>query len=798
MVSFKIKSIQARLTITNFIVMSLFTTAVFYLIHQGNIQRLKKDLTSEVETYLSFINQDLIKIAYFDSIDMATDLTSRLRSFKKINSLVVINDKNESVFIYRKEDYTDLAIEKAGHPPFSVFHEKYFSALMPLIYNGGNYGEIQINVSTLNIDAATQDYEQQLYSFIFILVSASFFLSLLFNYLVSSPISKLIDNIKHIGKTGDFTSLITVKRKDEIGELFSGFNDMQRALSNAYKELNIQKIALDEHAIVSMADVDGAITFVNKRLEDISGYSKDELLGKNHRLFNSGLHPKEFFVDMYKVITCGEVWHGEMCNKDKQGVLFWLETTIVPIKKESGKPEGYIAIRTDITELKAIQEKAVYLAQHDVLTGLPNRLQADFYLKNALDRIQRNGLTLAVIFMDLNKFKVINDTLGHDAGDTVLIEISKRFKDGLRKVDFVGRHGGDEFVAIIEDVKDHLTLSRLLAKIMTMVGDPITINGKPTNVGVSMGVSLCPGDAETIDDLFVHADVAMYNAKKKGGSNYQFYTEDLNKKVVTRYRMESEIKEGLVNNEFFCVYQPKVNMLTKKIIGAEVLLRWKNGDGKFISPAEFIPVVEECGLIDEMWGLILDSSLSFVNKLHNKNKKIPLALNVSPLQFNDEFLGEKIIERLKYFSLPMNAISIEITEGLLIEDNANALKTLELISSQGISIAIDDFGTGYSSLKYLKDYPIDLVKLDISFISGIGLNKKDEQLVKTMIEMSIGLGKEVIAEGVETQKQSQFLIENGCQLAQGYLYSKPLTDNEFMAFIDDDSKVLPLSLKKLG
>jgi len=429
--------------------------------------------------YQSFVSQDLVKIIAFESVDTASDLTARLRTFQKINNLIVYNGEKKGVFYYTKNDYVPSNRSFEKWDKYSEFKDKTYITLTSLNYLKKDYGYVYIDVSTLNIDEALSNYKQQGVAFVFALVVASVLLTLLFNYFVSTPILILISALKYIGKTGDFSSLVDVKRNDEIGKLFTGFNEMQKAIQTANEELNDQKFALDEHSIVAITDVKGDITFVNKKFIEISGYTRDELVGKNHRIINSGYHSTEFFKDMYEVISGGQVWHGELCNKAKDGSLYWVDTTIIPLMLTSGKPKSYISIRTDISELKAVQKEAEYLSQHDVLTGLPNRSQVEFHLNRAIERSKRNNTSLALVFIDLNKFKVINDTLGHDVGDEVLIIVSNKFKASFRSVDFLARHGGDEFVAIVEGITDEINLSHLLSKVITSIEEPMLIDNKP-------------------------------------------------------------------------------------------------------------------------------------------------------------------------------------------------------------------------------------------------------------------------------------------------------------------------------
>ena len=787
---FKFNSIKAKLTLTNIVVLLILTGLTFYIIINRNLDRLMTDLVHEVETYNVFISQDLVKIVVFDSVDIASDLTSRLRSFKKINYLVVFDNNKQPKFYYIKESLSNKKLVPNDWGKISLFTDESYTSLSSLKYLDKDFGYVFIDVSTESIEQAFIDYKKQGAAFIGALVIASLLLAMLFKYLVSTPISKLIEKLKFIAETSDFTSMLSIKRNDEIGNLFSGFNEMQKAIQLANKDLDDQKFALDEHAIVAVTDTKGNIIFVNDKFTEISGYSHEELLGKNHRILNSGVHSVDFFRNMYKTIASGKVWQGEVCNKDKNGRFYWVATTIVPLLSEDQKPERYIAIRTDITELKTVQKEAQYLSEHDVLTGLPNRTQVASYIEKALERTNRRRTNLALVFIDLNKFKIINDTMGHEAGDNVLISVSELLQKSLRKMDFIARHAGDEFVVIFEDVSDEIVVSNLLEKIIKAAEKPIIVNHKEIHIGMSMGVSMYPLDACDSQELFAHADAAMYKAKEHGHSNYQFYTKDLNQIVLQRYKLESELRSALNNNELFVVFQPKVDLLQGKIIGAEVLIRWQQQNGKFVSPADFIPVAESCGLINNIWLLALNQSAKFAKLLSDCNKNIPLAINVSPVQFKYGSITDDITSTLSQFSLPSSALEIEITEGLLIDSRSGARDVLDDLSSKGIKIAIDDFGTGYSSLKYLKEFAIDYVKLDVSFVSGIGFNKDDEKLIKTMIDMSTSLDKKVIAEGVETEKQRDYLISHGCDYAQGYFYSKPLVEEDFLILLNDGSDVI--------
>ncbi len=775
-------SIKTRLAIVNFVVLLLLISFIFFHTMQSNVNRLKTELENNVDAYVNFISQDLVNIMVFDSIDTASDLTSRLQYFSQIEQLVVYNQQHQGVFYYHGENQQNIDPTPKTWEPYSQYDEHTYISLRPLLYQGQPYGYVYIHVSTANIEQALINFRQQVVALIIALFIASALLTLLFNYFVSSPLTTLLNALKQISKTGRLEYPVTSQRKDEIGALFNGFNEMQQVIQKTNQDLKNQKYALDEHSIVAVTNLDGDITYVNQKFIDLSGYSKEELLGQNHRLINSGKHPRDFFRKMYKAITAGKVWHGVICNKTKSGQLYWVETTIVPLMGTDGKPKSYISIRTEVTQLIAVRKKAEYLSRHDVLTGLPNRFQVEEHLKRAIARARRNSSILAMIYMDLNKFKAINDTLGHEIGDKVLKTVAKRLSDCFRKTDFLARHGGDEFIAIIEDVHNEIELSHLFNKIIQTIEEPIFVADKQLYIGISMGISIYPTDAQDSKTLFSHADFAMYKAKDNHHSNYQFYTKDLNEKVLRRYTLESDLRTALNEDKLYCVFQPKVNIHTKEVMGAEVLIRWPQEDGSFISPAEFIPIAESCGLINSIWEIVLNSAIKMIKELERLKITLPLAVNVSPIQFNYGSLCRDIISALDNHTLSMHNLQIEITEGLLIDNNTKARNTLNKLSRQGILIAIDDFGTGYSSLKYLKEFPIHYVKLDLSFISGIGFNKDDEKLIQTMIKMARSLGKKVIAEGVENQHQLDFLIQNGCHYAQGYFYSKPLKAEEFITY----------------
>jgi diguanylate cyclase (GGDEF)-like protein/PAS domain S-box-containing protein len=545
----------------------------------------------------------------------------------------------------------------------------------------------------------------------------------------------------------------------------------EEALTRVNQELIEKQFAIDQAVIVAITDVKGLITYVNDNLCQISGYTCEELVGKTHRLLNSGTHSKKFFRDMYRQITNGHVWRGEICNKAKDGSLYWVDTTITPQLGPDGKPIAYMAIRVNITARKLAEAEIAYMACHDALTGIGNRAVLQEKLEEALARLRRRQETFAVLLLDLDGFKHVNDTLGHAAGDELLKELAGRLKSSLRETDVLTRLGGDEF-AIIQssEANQREAVIALAVRVLEIVARPFELDGQNVTIGTSIGIALAPEDAANSGDLLKKADLALYCVKSKGRNNFRFFDTEMSKGATERLQLLADMRAALIRKEFELYYQPVFDAKSQRPCGAEALVRWRHPVEGLLSPDRFIPLAEETGLMEPLGEWILEQACADAASWPDD---IKVAVNLSAVQFRSEKLFDIILCALVESGLPSERLELEITESVLMQDADSYGVVLQQLKNIGISIALDDFGTGYSSLSYMTSFPFDKVKIDKSFTQGLTNRPDCAAIVASVLTLARGLDIAVTAEGVETLQQFDLLRVAGVHQVQGYLFGRP-------------------------
>ncbi|WP_394190054.1 EAL domain-containing protein [Pseudoalteromonas atlantica] len=542
-----------------------------------------------------------------------------------------------------------------------------------------------------------------------------------------------------------------------LGEAFSQINDWLLILDSNYQPISVNNSFSDAFSINSDADKLNIKRFLSA-------------LGK---------HQYVEYINVLKTLKAKENWRGDAYIKSKTNPAHPIHISITAIAKETKEISYYVIVISDLTEQKRAENELRYLANYDPLTKLPNRTLMYQKINKVIQHADKNGTLAALLFIDLDKFKPVNDSFGHAVGDQLLCNITQRVNNMLSKDSVLGRQSGDEFLLLIQNIKSPQSLSTLVKSVSEELGKRVEINDFAINISASIGVALYPFDADSADMLIRHSDIAMMHAKQAGRNGFKFFTEQMNDKITQKLLLENALKDAFKDDLLFNYYQPIVNNKTKKINAVELLMRWKH-EGSFVSPAEFIPIAEEAGLIDVLTEQALDRALSELCSLLRSNPRFYLSLNLSPVHILKSNLSERLLLILARHHIKPSQLRLEITENTLLEDKEKASKQLHALRNAGFKLLLDDFGTGYSSLTYLSQFPIDVIKIDQSFVRNIGSDASNESIIKTIYLLAENLGLYCIAEGVETLEQIEFLNKLGCHDFQGYYFAKPMPASELL------------------
>jgi diguanylate cyclase (GGDEF)-like protein/PAS domain S-box-containing protein len=538
-----------------------------------------------------------------------------------------------------------------------------------------------------------------------------------------------------------------------------------------------------------VTDSGNLIVAVNDALCRLSGYTPAELIGQDPRILSSGRATPDFYATMWQALDAQDYWEGEIWNKQKDGANYPHRLKISTLRRADGSIANYVANFTEIHASHEVADRLAYLAYHDPLTNLPNRLAFESQLAQSLRACEREGNQLALMLIDLDNFKNINDTLGHHVGDQLLQNVAQRLRECVRASDLVARIGGDEFVVVLPDIESPLTAARVASKIQSNLADSYRIADHVLYATPSIGISLYPIDGGDPGTLLRNADTAMYHAKSAGRNNHQFYTARMNEAAGERLAMENELRQAIAaispaSSEFSLHFQPQIETVSGRVLGVEALLRWTNAKFGSVSPMRFITIAEETGLIQPLGDWVIWETCRLIRIMKAQGiAGIRVAINISAQQLRHENLLLLVRGALACYDLRPEDIELEVTESTAMENPEMTLSILDQLAAMGIMLAIDDFGTGYSSLAYLKHLPIERLKLDRSFVKDIETDANDAAICTATVALGHSLGLELVAEGVETEAQRDFLAGLGCDILQGYLYSKPMPFDETVAYL---------------
>ncbi|MBI4938188.1 MAG: EAL domain-containing protein [Nitrosomonadales bacterium] len=552
-------------------------------------------------------------------------------------------------------------------------------------------------------------------------------------------------------------------------------------------ELRIASVAFESHESMIITDTNGTILRVNHAFIESTGYSAEEATGQTPRILKSGRHDVNFYRAMWDTLIKTGKWQGEIWDRRTNGEIFPKWLTISAVKGADGTVSHYVGSHIDISESKAAQEEIKNLAFYDSLTQLPNRRLLIDRLQQALASSGRDGRAGALMFIDIDHFKVLNDTLGHTTGDMLLQQVARRLESCIREGDTVSRLGGDEFVVMLEglsrqSIEAAAQIEGLGEKILTSLNQPYQLASHEHHSTSSIGATVFHGNEHAIEDLLKQADIAMYQAKKAGRNTLRFFDSQMQDAINARAVLEGELRKALNLKQFHLYYQVQVDN-SLRTLGAEALIRWMHPERGLVSPAEFIPLAEETGLILPIGRWVLDSACAQLKAWQGNalTRGLVLSVNVSATEFRQASFMAQVQASVKLHGINPALLKLELTEGMLVENMENAIETMHALKKTGIQFSLDDFGTGYSSLQYLKRLPLDQLKIDQSFVRNLGSSNSDQAIVRTIIAMAASLNLEIIAEGVETEEQQQFLKDKGCSQYQGYLFGKPMPIGQFEA-----------------
>jgi diguanylate cyclase (GGDEF)-like protein/PAS domain S-box-containing protein len=545
-----------------------------------------------------------------------------------------------------------------------------------------------------------------------------------------------------------------------------------RLAAEAQRRLAERIISRSSEGIM-VTDAEGAIVDVNAAFEKITGYARADALGRDPTFLSSGRQDSEFYRQLWQTVRDTGCWQGELSNRRSNGEVYPAWLSLSTICDDAGCVAHYVGTFSDVSEAKAREASIQHMAHHDCLTGLPNRFLLTDRFKQVAAAAQRNDTRFALLFVDLDRFKNVNDTLGHVAGDQLLRGVAGRLQAMVRSTDTISRQGGDEFIVLLGEIDAPEAAAQVASNLLQVLGEPFVLGGHQVTVTPSIGIAVAPEDGCDLDSLMKHADRAMYDAKKQGRNNYQFFRREMNARSLELLLMENDLRQALRKGEFELHYQPQFATASRQLVGVEALLRWRHPERGLVPPAEFLPMAEETGLIVAIGQWVLANACrQAANWRAHGWPELRMSVNLSAVQFRRRDVGAQVREALATSGLPAPALELEVTESMLMSDAEGTATTLDKLSAIGVLLAIDDFGTGYSSLAHLRRFPVDALKVDPAFVRTLG-DADGDAVCSAIVGLAHSLHLEVVAEGVETPAQYDWLTAAGCQYVQGYYTGRP-------------------------
>lgn len=753
-------------------------------------------LKDELIVLASVISNRSSAAVVFDDAELANNNLESLTFQSSIVSACIYKMETSRIgssTTTRLASYPNTEISCPTYSPVDTLlveggNSQFVEIVQPIILDESIVGYLYIKSNTQALQSRQENHFTVLLVVSIFAFFIAFWMANIFARWISGPLLALGETARVIADEDDYSIRANKYNNDEVGQVVDSFNHMLTVIER--EDVNLREseekfrlISSSSKVGIFQIDIDGNCVYANDELCAITHLSNKQIIDNN---WLSTIHSDDRSVFDVK-------WNGML--KDNQAIEIncrlqngetkWISGYVGLLKSSNREIIGYLGTINDISDVKNAQIQLEQMAFYDTLTGLANRRLFRNRLEHVINNLSREGNCLGLILLDLDQFKNVNDSLGHDSGDALLTLIAERLQQCVRASDTVARLGGDEFAIILPGVSNSLAVSHVAEKILVTLKIPIILKETEIRISASAGVSMAPEDSDNAQNLIKNADLALYRAKDLGRDNYQFFTEEMNTRLIDHLQLIRDLREAVDKEVFSLVFQPQISISDNTIIGFEALIRWQHDERGFISPLEFIPVAEETGLIIQIGRWVISAAcqqLKYLNDSGLVDDKVVMTVNLSVKQFQDEELVGFIAERLREFNLQPSQFEVEVTETALMENLEDAIQKLQAAKNLGILVSIDDFGTGYSSLGYLKRLPVNIVKVDRSFVMDIPDDKDDMEITAAVIAMSHSLNYEVVAEGVETLEQLEFLKRCNCDYAQGYLFSRPLPREELESY----------------
>ncbi len=759
----------------------------------ATIDALYKDDYGQIVDYCMGVMKNTPNVEYINFVNQSGEelaITKNSWQLKNASSAPGKALREDSVTIRPAQEAASGILQQLYFLP-----QKSFEFERPIIISGKEWGSVRIGFSK----AAYYDSIHSFYWTVSLLTLTSLLLSLFLFLISSARIRRQIDTFAGVAgqlAEGELNVTASEKAIGEIGVLGKAINKMSSMLRArirerdlAEQELKIAATAFESQEGILVTDAHVKTLRVNQAFTNVTGYEAMDVIGQNPSMLSSGRHDAAFYEAMWESINTQGAWEGEIWNRRKNGEIYPQHVNITAVRNADGVITNYVASMMDITQSKAAAAKIEQLAFYDPLTNLPNRRLLLDRLQQAQAASTRSGKMGALLFLDLDNFKTLNDTLGHDTGDELLRQVGSRLTACVRREDTVSRLGGDEFVVMLEDLSE--TPMEAASQVEIIGHNILTALNKPYKLGTnshsstpSIGITLFKGLEQGIDELLKQADIAMYQAKKSGRNAMRFFDPKMQASIDSRAALEADLRLAITKGQLRLHYQIQVNG-NGKVFGAEGLIRWAHPTLGMLLPNQFIPLAEETGLINPIGQWVLETACAQLAAWQQSpiTRHLSLSLNVSPKQFHQLNFAERVRAALQANMIEPSLLKLELTESILLEDMEGTIEIMNALSDLGVGFSLDDFGTGYSSLQYLKRLPLTQLKIDKSFVHDISTNQNDRAIVSTIIAMAKGMQIGVIAEGVESEEQRELLMESGCHQFQGYLFGKPVNIQQLEEFI---------------